>query len=115
MLWDARQVFAQEGNVPFYDPERASWVDVNDAGEAGEEKIIDVIKKFINYTLWLLALIALGMLIYGGYMMVTAGGKEDAYKKWLKILQNAGIGLAFIAVSRLLVTFIFYVIGLIAS
>ena len=47
--------------------------------------------------------------------MVTSGGQEDAYKEGLKILKNAAIGIAFIAVSWFLVQFIFRVLGLVTS
>ena len=90
-------------------------IQVGGAGGDQGDTIIDIIKRFINYALGLLALIALVMLLWGGYKMVASGGKEDAYKDWLKILKNAAIGLAFIAVSWFLVTFIFYVIGLISA
>ena len=47
--------------------------------------------------------------------MVASGGDEGAYKEGLKILKNAAIGIAFIAVSWFLVTFIFYVIGFVVG
>ncbi len=76
-----------------------------------KDRIIDVIKNFINYALGFLALIAFGMLIYGGYKMVASGGDDGAYKEGIGILKNAAIGIAFIAVSWFLVTFIFFVMG----
>lgn len=88
---------------------------IGGAGTDAWDNIINVIKNFINYALGLLALIALGMLLWGGYKMVTSGGQEDAYKDGLKILKNAAIGIAFIAVSWFLVTFIFYVIGVVVN
>jgi hypothetical protein len=85
------------------------------AGTDTGDGILDVIKRFVNYALGLLALIAFVMLLWGGYKMVTSGGEEEAYKEGLKILKNAAIGIAFISVSWFLVTFIFYVIGIITN
>lgn len=84
-------------------------------GQDEGDGIITVIKQFINWALGLLALIALVMLLWWGYKMVASGGDEDAYKEGLKILKNAAIGIAFIATSWLLVSLIFYVIGLIGA
>lgn len=76
---------------------------------------MQVIRNFINWALSLLGLIALIMLLFGGYKMVVSGGDEEAYKEGLKILKNAAIGLAFIAVSWFLVTFIFWVLGAVVN
>jgi hypothetical protein len=42
--------------------------------------------------------------------MVAAGSDEEAYKEGIKILKNAAIGIAFIAISAFAVNFIFYAI-----
>lgn len=84
-------------------------------GDIKSEGVIDIIKNFINWALGLLGLIALIMLLYGGYKMVVAGGDEAAYQEWLKILKNAAIGIAFIATSYFMVSFIFFVIGLVST
>jgi hypothetical protein len=47
--------------------------------------------------------------------MVASGGDEGAYKEGLKILKNAAIGIAFIAVSWFLVTFIFAAVGFVTG
>lgn len=108
--------FAQtQGGTPFYDPENTAGINVGGAGSDQGETIIDIIKRFINYALGFLALIALVMLLWGGYKMVASGGDENAYKEGLKILKNAAIGIAFIAVSWFLVTFIFFAIGFVTG
>ncbi|MEI7558636.1 MAG: hypothetical protein WCJ45_07785 [bacterium] len=53
-------------------------------------------KSFINWMLGMLALIALVILLRGGFQMVTAAGDDAKYKKGFKILQQAAIGLVFI-------------------
>ena len=61
----------------------------------------------------MLALIALVILLWGGFQMVTAAGDDAKYKKGFKILQQAAIGLVFIGVSRLVVSVIFWLLGVI--
>ncbi len=106
--------FAQPAvGTQFGDPTQAQNVGVTGAGEAPDDKLIDVIKSFINWMLGILALIALVILIRGGFQMVTAAGDDAKYKKGFKILQQAAIGLVFIGVSWLVVSAIFWLLGVI--
>ena len=114
----ANTAFAQTQwgtTLPFADPDKSAGINVGWAWSDQGDTIIDIIKRFINYALGFLALIALVMLLWGGYKMVASGWDEGAYKEGLKILKNAAIGIAFIAVSWFLVTFIFYVIGVVVN
>jgi len=79
------------------------------------DKLIDVIKSFINWMLGMLALIALVILIWGGFQMVTAAGDDAKYKKGFKILQQAAVGLVFIGVSWLMVSVIFWLLGVVMA
>lgn len=110
LLW-----FANAQNTPsgFGDVTATSTVGVSWTGTAQGGKLIDVIKTFINWMLGMLALIALVILLWGGFQMVTAAGDDAKYKKGFKILQQAAIGLVFIGVSRLLVSVIFWLLGVI--
>lgn len=96
-FWDTTSV----GNVGVW------WT----SSSAGDAKLIDVIKNFINWTLWMLALITLVILLWGGFQMVTAAGDDAKYKKGFTILKQAGIWLWFIALSWLVVSLIFFVIN----
>ena len=80
----------------FGDPTATQGIGISGTGTAQGGKLIDVIKSFINWMLGILALIALVILIWGGFQMVTAAGDDAKYKKGFKILQQAGIGLVFI-------------------
>ena len=59
----------------------------------------------------MLGLITFVLLLWGGFNMVTAAGDDKKFGEGLKILKNAGIGLVFIAVSWLLVSMLFWIIG----
>lgn len=85
-----------------------SWVDQQD-------KLINVIRNFINWMLGILSLIALVILLWGGFQMVTAAGDDGKYKKGFKILTQAAIGLVFIWISWLVVSVIFWLLGVITA
>ena len=106
-------VNAQSTPSGFGDVTATSNVGVSGTGTAQGGKLIDVIKTFINWMLGMLALIALVVLLRGGFQMVTAAGDDAKYKKGFKILQQAAIGLVFIGVSWLLVSVIFWLLGVI--
>ena len=74
------------------------------------DSLIKTIQKAINWVLWMLSLVALALCLYGGFLMMTSGGDQKKYEKWVGILKWAGIGLAIIALSWLIVSLIFYVI-----
>lgn len=88
-------------------------VPTNTSGEGGG--LIRAIKTVINWALGMLALVALIVLLRGGRQMVTAAGDEGQYKKGFTILKQAAFGLIFIGVSWLLVSGIFYFIGVITQ
>ena len=78
------------------------------------DSLITSVKTFVNRVLGLLALIALIILLRGWFQMVTAAWDDAKYKEWFKILKQAAFGLAFIWLAWLMVSLIFYVIGLMA-
>ena len=106
-------VFAQQGTTnpdPFgtrteYNP-NVPWAQ----GLQGEG-LLASIQKGINWILGILAFIALIVLLWWGFQMVTAAGSEDRYKKWFTILKQAAIWLLFIGLAWLIVSLIFAVIG----
>ncbi len=73
-----------------------------------------IIKNIINYALWLISFIALVYLIYHWFLMVTAAWDDAQYKKWIKWLRLAAIALVWVWLSRLIVSFIFWIINYIA-
>ena len=74
-----------------------------------EDSLITVINRFINYLLGFLGLIALIMLLVGGFFVLTAGADDGAYKKGLGYMKNAGIGIAIIGLAWFVVSFIFFI------
>ena len=74
------------------------------------EDLLVVIQQGVNYVLALLAFIALLVLLWGGFQMVTAAGDDNKYQNWFKILKQAGMGLILIGVSWFIISVVFYVI-----
>ena len=70
-----------------------------------------IVKNIINYALWLLSLIALVYLIYHWFLMVTAAWNDTQYKQLIKWLKLAAIALAWIWLSWLIISFIFWLIN----
>lgn len=79
------------------------------------DNIIGVIKNLINYLLGFLGLIALVMLLYAGFQLVTARDDAEKYNVALGTFKNAALGIGVIGISWFLVTFIFFVFGLITN
>ncbi len=76
------------------------------------EGLLRVIQNAVNWILALLGFIALLVLLWGGFQMVTAAGEDSKYKNGFKILKQAGIGLILIGGSWFVISIIFYIIGL---
>lgn len=72
--------------------------------------LIGVIKTFLNRLLGLLSLVALVLLLWGGFKMLTAAGDEGKFKEWFKVLKQAGIWLAVIWLSWFIVSIVFRVL-----
>jgi len=89
---------------------------VKDIGvaKASEEKknddLMKTIQKAINWALWILAAIALCLVIYAWFLMLTSWWDSKKYDSWLSIIKNAAIWLVVIGVSWLIVSLIFYII-----
>ncbi len=85
------------------------------AGQDAGGSLIDVIKKTLNWILGMLSLIVFVLLLWWGFQMVTAAGDDKKFAAGQTILKQAGIGLAFIAASWLIVSMIFWVISGVTS
>jgi hypothetical protein len=75
------------------------------------DSLLYTIQTAINWVLWILATISLCLVLYAWFLMLTSWWDSKKYDTGLKIIKNAAIWLAIIAVSRLIVSLIFYVIN----
>lgn len=59
--------------------------------------------KFLNYALFFVGIVAVIMIIYGGYLYMTARNNEGQRKKGREILNWAVIGLAVVILATIIV------------
>jgi hypothetical protein len=76
---------------------------------------LDIIKSAINRILWILALIALILLIYGWLRMVLSWWNEEAYTQGFSILKSAAIWIALIWVAWFLASLILRLVNTFAT
>ncbi|MGE3279354.1 MAG: hypothetical protein AB7J40_06315 [Candidatus Altimarinota bacterium] len=69
----------------------------------GEDSIIDLVRTILNYFLGFLGIITLAIIIYGGFMYVTAGVNEAGADTGKKVLTYAAIGIIVILLSFVIV------------
>lgn len=77
--------------------------------------LVTVVQNFINIVLWLLFLIALAILIWWWFQMVTASWDDNKYQNWFKILKQSSIWLWMIGMSFIILKFIFNIISVSTS
>ncbi len=75
--------------------------------------VVTTIQSAINRVLGILALIALLILLYAWFLMLTAAGEDDRYNKWFTILKQVAVWLAMIGLAWIIVSMIFRLINLI--
>lgn len=107
-------VSAQGGNFTQWQ-NYLGGIDVAWQGALQQDSLIGSIQTFVNRVLGILGLIALIILLYGGFQMVTAAGDEEKYGAGFKILKQAGIGLAFIGLAWFVVSIIFFLLNLVTQ
>ncbi len=69
------------------------------AATGGESGIIPLVRTILNYFLGFLGIIILALVIYGGFMYVTAGVNESGAETGKKILTYSVIGVVIILLS----------------
>jgi len=91
---------------PFVKDLKTIWTD-----KPQEDALIHTIQNAINWALWLLSAVALVLVIYAWFLMLTSGWNSKKYNQWISVIKNVAIWLAIIGVSWLIVSLIFYVIN----
>jgi hypothetical protein len=71
-----------------------------------------VVARIIRVALGLLGIIMVVLIMYGGYLWMTAGGNGDQVDKAKKVLTNAAIGLAIILSAYAIVAFVMRLFGI---
>lgn len=80
------------------------------SGKGQNDAFINIVKGAVNWVLGILALIALLILLWGGFQMVTAAGDEKKYGEGFTILKQAATGLILIGIARFIISIIFWLV-----
>lgn len=89
--------------------------DIIDNYETALTKVLHVIQNVVNYTLWILGLIALIYIMIHWFIILTAAGDDTKAKKWYKWIKNAFIAIAWIGLSWLIISWILRLINTVAA
>jgi len=88
-----------------FDPNRDLPDNISDAG--GDNTFRDIILLAINFILGFVGLIAVIMMIYGGFILLTSQGEEEKTKKAKSTILFAVIGIVIILFSFAIVNTLF--------
>jgi len=80
--------------------------EVEETLELGERDLVPTIASIINVAMGLLGIVAVVIILYGGFTWMTAGGNEDNVSKAQKIIVAGIIGLALILASWAIAKFV---------
>ena len=78
-------------------------------------RTMQIIRNAVNRALWMLALVALVYILIQWFIILTAAWDDSKQKKWLSWIKRACFAIAWIWLSRFIVTFIFWIIRWISS
>jgi Ni,Fe-hydrogenase I cytochrome b subunit len=76
----------------------------------GDSNPVQIAATMIGYFLTILGILSVGIIIYGGFKWMTAGGNEESVKKARGTLTAATIGLVVILSSYSIALYVFSVI-----
>lgn len=72
----------------------------------GSADLKQTVVNIISWFLGLLGLIAVVMILYGGFVWMTAGGNEDKVDTAKQIISAAAIGLVIVLIAWAIVNFV---------
>ncbi|MCR4280499.1 MAG: pilin [Candidatus Komeilibacteria bacterium] len=81
---------------------------LNDAANIGlgDEDAKDIVTNIVRIILGFLGLVAVIIILAGGFMWMTAGGNEDKVSKGRKLIINGVIGLVIVLAAFSIATFV---------
>lgn len=70
------------------------------------EAVVNVVKNFLGIFIPLAAVVAVGFLVYGGFLLLTSAGNEEQSKKGMGAIKNSVIGLIVVLLAATMVQII---------
>ena len=71
-----------------------------------DDTVNKIIKNIINVFSWVVGVVAVIMVMYGGFVYVTAGGDSAKVTKGRQVITYALIGLVIVALAQVIVKFV---------
>lgn len=81
--------------------------DTYDTTKTDEAPLVKAVQNGINVVLGILGVVAVIMILYSGFLWLTAGGSEENVTKAKKIIKQAAIGIIIISLAYGIVGFVF--------
>ena len=75
-----------------------------------KDSVLPIVANIVNIVYGLIGVIFFILIIYGGILWMTAGGKDEQVKKAQNIIQRAAIGLLIVVLAYAITYFIFNVV-----
>ncbi|MDP3964088.1 MAG: hypothetical protein Q8Q20_00295 [bacterium] len=72
----------------------------------GESSLPDIIVNIIGYVLSFIALIAVIMVIYGGFVWLTSGGNDERIASAKRAISSAIVGIVIVILAWAIVSFV---------
>ena len=69
-----------------------------------------LIQILVNWTLWMIAFVALIYMIYNWFLFISSGSDSKRASKWKKWIGTAAIAIAWIAISWLIISIMIWLI-----
>lgn len=107
ILFFSGSVFAQ-GASPDPDVDTFGLADFGAATNLGGDSLHTIVSRIVNVMFGMLGTVAVVIILYGGYVYMTAAGKEDNVDRAKKIIINGVIGLTIILSSFAIARFILF-------
>ena len=79
--------------------------------KAGDDDVRDTAVTIIKYLITFLGIIAVAIILYGGFIWMTAAGNDDRVSKAKKIIIAGMIGLIIVIAAFAIVTFVIDMTG----
>jgi len=89
----------------FFEDTFSETYDTNQ-GQDLEKTLPQAVGRIINVLLGFVGVILLVLIVYAGFLWLTAGGNEDQVAKAKKLIQNGVIGMAIILSAFIITTFV---------
>ena len=75
-----------------------------------KDSVLPIVANIVNIVYGLIGVIFFILIIYGGILWMTAGGKDEQVKKAQNIIQRSAIGLFIVVLAYAITYFIFNVV-----